>query len=137
IGAGDKVFVIMSDKYLRSPFCMFELSEIWRTSRQKGDAFLERVRIYVLPDAKLSDPKDWANWAVYWKQQHDELDAIARQHGAAILGRPGYERLMQMQRFYTNVAEILGTLSDIVQPRTLEELERYGFEDVPARAAKS
>ena len=44
---------------------------------------------------------------------------------------------MQMQEFYTNVAEILGTLSDIVQPRTLEELERYGFEDVPARRPKS
>jgi internalin A len=36
IGSGDRIFVIMSDKYLRSPHCMFELSEIWRTSRQEG-----------------------------------------------------------------------------------------------------
>ena len=44
IGTGDRVFVILSDKYLRSPHCMFELSEIWRTSSQEGKAFLERVQ---------------------------------------------------------------------------------------------
>jgi internalin A len=48
IGAGDRIFVILSDKYLRSPFCMFELSEIWRTSKQRGKGFLDRVRIYAL-----------------------------------------------------------------------------------------
>ena len=40
---------------------------------------------------------------------------------------------MQMQTFYTQVADILGTLADIVQPRTFEELKRYGFEDLPHR----
>ena len=53
IGHGDRVFVIMSRKYLCSPFCMFELSEIWRISRQEGEAFLQRVRVYTLPDAKI------------------------------------------------------------------------------------
>ncbi|MFL5286658.1 MAG: toprim domain-containing protein [Rhodopila sp.] len=129
IGSGDRVFVIISDKYLRSPFCMFELSEVWRTSRHEGQAFLERVRIYALPDAKVWTPVDWANWAVYWKREHVKLDTIARKHGAVILGEQGYRRLVQMQTFYTQVADILGALSDIVQPRTFEELERYGFED--------
>jgi internalin A len=133
IGGGDRIFVILSDKYLRSPFCMFELSEVWRTSKQQGKAFLDRVRIYALSDANVSKPVDWANWAVHWKQEHDELDAIARQHGAALLGEHGHRRLMQMQTFYTQVADILGTLADIVQPRTFEELKRYGFEDLPHR----
>jgi internalin A len=30
IGRGDRVFIILSDKYLKSPFCMIELFEIWR-----------------------------------------------------------------------------------------------------------
>ena len=30
IGRGDQVFLILSDKYLRSPFCVFELLEVWR-----------------------------------------------------------------------------------------------------------
>jgi internalin A len=132
IGSGDRVFVILSYKYLRSPHCMFELSEIWRTSRQEGNAFLERVRIYALPDAKIFKPTDWADSAIYWKQEHDELESRAREHGTVILGELGNRRLIQMRNFYTQVSDILGTLADIVQPRTFEELERYGFNDPPA-----
>jgi internalin A len=132
IGMGDRVFVIMSDKYLRSPHCMFELSEVWRTSKLQRQAFLERVRIYTLPDAKVSKPVDWANWAIHWKQEHDELENLARQHGLVVLGEVGNRRLTQMRTFYNQVSDILGTLADIVQPRTFEELERYGFNDLPA-----
>ena len=42
---------------------------------------------------------------------------------------------MLMQRFFTQVADILGTLADIVQPRTFEELERYGFDDLAHEAS--
>jgi internalin A len=131
IGSGDRVFVILSDKYLRSPHCMFELSEVWRTSRQEGKAFLERVRIYALPDANIFTPTDWTDWAIHWKQEHDALENRARQHGIVILGELGHRRLTQMRNFYTQVSDILGTLADIVHPRTLKELERYGFNDLP------
>jgi magnesium transporter len=131
IGVGDRIFVILSDEYLRSPYCMFELSEIWRTSKQEGNTFLERVRVYALPDARVWQPGDWVDWAIFWKQEHDALENRARQHGASILGEHGHRKLMQMQRFYTQVADILGTLADIVQPRTFEELERYGLADPP------
>ena len=40
-----------------------------------------------------------------------------------MLGEHGFRRLRQMQTFYTQVADILGTLADIVQPRTFEELK--------------
>jgi magnesium transporter len=131
IGVGDRIFVILSDNYLKSPYCMFELSEIWRTSKQEGSTFLERVRVYALPDARVSQPADWVDWAIFWKQEHDALENRVRQHGASILGEHGHRKLMQMQRFYTQVADILGTLADILQPRTFEELERYGLADPP------
>jgi internalin A len=89
IGTGDRIFVVLSDKYLRSPFCMFELSEIWRTSSHEGKDFLTRVRIYALPDAKIWKPADWTDWAIYWKQEHDALDSRAREYGATILGERG------------------------------------------------
>jgi internalin A len=132
IGTVDRVFVILSDKYLRSPHCMFELSEVWRTSRQEGKAFLERVRIYALPDANIFRPTDRADWAIHWKQEHDALESRARQHGTFVLGELGNRQLMQMHNFYTQVPDILATLADIVQPRTFKELERYGFNDPPA-----
>jgi internalin A len=134
IGRGDRVFVILSDKYLRSPYCMFELSEIWRTSQQEGESFLKRVRIYALPDAKFFQPRDWADWAIYWKREHDALESRAHEHGTVVLGEQGHRRLTQMRNFYSQVSDILGALADIVQPRTFEDLERYGFNDLSHEA---
>jgi hypothetical protein len=37
-----------------------------------------------------------------------------------------------MRNFHTQVFDVLGTLADIVQPLTFEDLERYGFNDPPA-----
>jgi internalin A len=45
IGRGDRIFVVLSDKYLKSPFCMFELSEVWRRCQEEDDVFLERIRV--------------------------------------------------------------------------------------------
>jgi internalin A len=109
---------------------MFELSEIWRNSGRDGAAFLQRVRIYVVDRAQVWKPADWITWAAYWKAEYDELNALANKHDAALLGVPGFRHLTLMQRFYTEVSDILGTLADIVQPRTFEDLERYGFDDV-------
>ena len=36
-----------------------------------------------------------------------------------------------MGTFYRHVPDILAALFDTVQPRVLEELERYGFDDPP------
>lgn len=130
IGAGDRIFVILSEKYLKSPNCMFELSEIWRNSGHEGREFLDRVRIFALPDAKLWRPIDCVNWAIYWKGAYEELEASARQHGIAILGEYGLKHLLIMQRFYLQVSDILGTMSDIIIPATLEELEKYGLDDI-------
>jgi internalin A len=71
-----RVFEFLSDKYLRSPHCMFELSEVWRTSRQEGEAFLGRMRIYAL--SNIFKPTDWADWAIHWKQEHDALESRAQ-----------------------------------------------------------
>ncbi len=128
IGAGDRVFVVLSDKYLRSPFCMFELCEIWRTSKREGAEFLRRVRVYALPDARIFSDLDWIDWAVHWKTQHDALESKAREHGVTLLGNAGYARLRQMKSFSSEVADILATIANIVQPRSFEELESYGFD---------
>jgi internalin A len=131
IGTGDRVFVILSDKYLRSPFCMFELSEIWRTSKQEGKAFLDRVRVYVLDDVSISKAVERTKWAIHWKTEYDQLNELAIGHGPTVLGEDGQRQLMQMQRFYTQTADILATIADRVYPRTFEQLQRYGFADKP------
>ena len=60
------------------------------------------------------------------------MQSRAVAHGIGILGEVGGRQLRQMQGFSLSVSDILGTLTDIVQPRTFEELERYGLDDAPA-----
>ena len=124
IGGGKRVFVVLSDKYLRSPFCMFELLELWRTSRQEGAAFLERVRVFALPDAQIDTPIQRAKWAKHWKEQHDELEPHA-----LLLGEGDFRQLKLMGEFYRHVGDILFIIADIVRPRTFGALARYGFDD--------
>jgi internalin A len=131
IGRGDRVFVVLSEKYLRSPYCMFELHAVWRTSRQEGDAFLDRVRVYALPDARFDTPALRVGHAVHWKKQHAELEALVREHGSDVVGESDFKRLRLMGAFYRDVSEILATMADIVRPQTFEELARYGLDDQP------
>jgi internalin A len=44
IGEGDLVYVFLSDKYLKSPFCMYELHAIWRNGRGRVPATRAELR---------------------------------------------------------------------------------------------
>ena len=129
IGTGDRIFVILSDKYLRSPYCMFELSEMWRTSRQEERVLLDRVRVYTLGDADIWKPVARLRYAAHWKKEHDELEAFVRENGGtSLLGEHDFAAFRRMGEFYRHVSDILATFADIVQPRSFEDLVRYGFD---------
>lgn len=127
IAQGDRIYVILSDKYLKSPFCMFELCEIWRQSRHDEEHFLGRVRLFVLDDAKIWTPLDRVKCAKYWKDQHDGLNAAIEEAGAALLGESDFRKFRLMQDFAHHVGDILALFADTVQARTFEEFT--GFDD--------
>jgi internalin A len=112
---------------------MFELLEIWHYSRGNEADFRRRVRIYTLPDAKTRTPIERIRLAVDWKTQHDEIEALIRQHGGQIVGTQDFERFKLMGAFYRNVPDVLATMFDTVQPRTFEQLVEDGFNDVLPR----
>jgi internalin A len=131
IGEGDRIFVVLSDKYLKSPFCMFELFEIWRNSRQDRAEFLRRVRIYTLGDAKIWKPVDRVRYGKYWKDQHDELREVVDEAGLDVLGEEDLRSYKLMQDFASKIGDILALFANIVQPRSFDDLREYGFGDPP------
>lgn len=131
IGRADRVFVVLSDKYLKSPNCMFELFEVWRNCRQEEAEFQGRVRVYALECAKIFTPSDRARYAIHWKQQHDALHAIIKEHGADILGEADFNKFKLMQDFAHRVGDILALVADTLLPRSFEDLARYGLDDPP------
>jgi internalin A len=129
LGTGNRVFVILSDKYLKSPNCMYELLEIWRNSKMADEEFLRRILVYRLPDAKMSTPLERARCAKYWKEQFTELDALVREAGADLLGEADFKSYKLMQDFAHRVGDMLALIADTLQPRNFDELVKYGFGD--------
>jgi internalin A len=131
IGRGDRVFVILSKKYLHSPFCMFELFEVWRTSQQDPDIFRRRVRVYKLPDAEIFTTDERMRIAEYWMQQRTEREARIRNHSLESVAVKDFQQFTHIAKFARGVAEILCGVAEINLPRTLDELVAYGLEDTP------
>ena len=111
---------------------MFELNEVWRNSRQDEHAFRERVRIYTLDDADIWTPLARTRHAAHWRKQHDEMDAFVRDNGGpSLLGEKDFAAFRRMGEFYRHVGDMLATLADTVQPRSFDDLVRWGFADPP------
>ncbi len=70
IGQGNLVVLVISDKYLKSKNCMFELLEV----AKKGE-FHDRVFPIVLPDARIYDAFSLIDYVDYWEQQTKALNA--------------------------------------------------------------
>jgi hypothetical protein len=113
---------------------MFELHEIWRTSKQQGDKFLSRVRIYTLEGIAIGNAMVRLERAKYWKDEYNKLHKMLRKVGLDVAGEQDLRQLYLTRSFYQEVSNILATMADIVRPTTFAELTRYGFDDSPAAA---
>lgn len=130
IGEGDRVFVILSDKYLKSEFCMYELSEVWRNCRQDEDEFLRRTRVYALPCAKIVRTSDSYNYAEYWDDEYQAInDRVMKRGGLRSVGRKLGQKIWLMSVFCQCIGDVLHTLTEIRQPKTFDQLAEYGFTD--------
>ena len=80
IGRGHAVIVVISDKYLKSPNCMFELVEI---ARNKD--FYDRVFPIVLGDADIYNPVNRIKYIKHWEDKLKELDEAMKSVSSANL----------------------------------------------------
>lgn len=74
IGKGNYIVVVISDKYLKSPNCMFELLEIYRNSESDVKKMRKKIFPVVLSDAKIYKPEDILDYVTFWKNKKEELN---------------------------------------------------------------
>ncbi|CCI00765.1 Similar to tr/Q8YVS1/Q8YVS1 (fragment) [Microcystis aeruginosa PCC 9443] len=70
IGRGKCVVAVISDRYLKSENCMFELVEIARN----GD-FYQRIFPIILPDARIHKDFERIDYLKYWEDEKAKLQA--------------------------------------------------------------
>jgi small GTP-binding protein len=80
IGVGKAIIVVISEKYLKSDNCMFELLEIERNGNSQG-----RIFPIVLNNAKIYAPAGRLRYVKYWEQKIARLEKEIRSVSAANL----------------------------------------------------
>lgn len=117
IGAGDRIVVILSAKYLRSHYCMNELYLIWMEASGNENKFAERIAVFALDDADVWSLKDRAEHARYWQDLYQETAKYLFD-----LGERDRIAHLNMKRFSVHVGDILATITDTVLPKNYDEL---------------
>ena len=107
IGQGNCVIVVVSDKYLRSPNCMYELVEI-----AKNKNFYDRVFPIVLQDADIYDPVNRVQYIKHWEDKEKALDEAMKTVSSANL-QGMREEIDSYNEIRANIANLTFILKDM------------------------
>ncbi|MFW9259029.1 COR domain-containing protein [Nostoc sp. CALU 546] len=107
IGRGKCAIAVISDKYLKSPNCMFELVQI-----AKNGEFYNRIFPIVLADAQIYKPVARLKYIKHWEDEIKELDEAMKGVSAANL--QGFrEEIDQYTEIRNTIAELTNLLKDM------------------------
>jgi len=133
IAHGNRIFIVLSDKYLKSAYCMHELFDVWRNCREDDAEFIGRTRVFILPCAKIESLSERAQYIVHWKKRFEETEALVKEFGPAILGAADLDDYRWMSDFANKTPDMLRLVQDVLRPRSFDEFVTYGFDDPPPR----
>ncbi len=112
IGSGDLIIVFISDKYLRSQYCMHELMEIYRNTRGDRVEFAERVLPVAVERVKLSDPMVLGKYLDHWKEEYKKWEDFTSQR-LSDLGESQTDQFHRIRKIKQNFGDLTDYLRDI------------------------
>ena len=125
IGRGNFIIVALSDKYLKSENCMFELYEIFRNSGLEKAELIKKLYPIRVESLNLSSPKIIAEYFTHWQNKRSEWEELIRQLGNDIQG-PQLKQYEKIKKIIAELGELLDLLKDI-NSLTKEELSKDNF----------
>jgi internalin A len=108
IGRGNCVIIVISDKYLRSKNCMFELVEIANNKQ-----FSDRIFPIILPDAKIYDAVERLDYVEFWEQEKAKLNERIRKLSDLSNLQGVREELDNYDRFRDQISGLTSILKDM------------------------
>jgi len=107
LGQGKGVIVVISEKYLKSENCMFELIQIAKNGR-----FYDRIFPIVLEDANIYDPLERIEYIEYWEEKIKKLNAAMKRVDQANL--QGFRDDIDLYtEIRSTIADLVNTLKDM------------------------
>lgn len=117
IGRGKYVILIISNSYLKSENCMFELLQIF-----KNQDFYERIFPVVLKDVKISKATDRIELVKYWENEADNLDGKIRELKKLSNIQGVTDDLNLYTEIRNNIAKLTNILKDIYYLNTEQHI---------------
>jgi internalin A len=121
-GQARLVIVVLSEKYLRSPYCMTELYSVYQNARQERQEFLNRIIPLVLKDANIGNWRGRATYAEHWETEFKDMERHFTR-----LGEEDLKLYRAMRRWHNEVGDMLAYINDVLAPRGFEEIVKDDF----------
>lgn len=110
LGKATCVVVVLSDKYLRSRYCMTELLELY--SKQEEKNFRKRIFPIILSDTDIRSFTKRAEYTSYWKNELKQLEKAIRTLGP-LPSEAGFSELRIYRDIVQRMEEVLGLIADM------------------------
>ena len=107
IGLADHIIVVLSDKYLRSPYCMTELHYIYQRSLGEKEDFLGRIIPLVFAEARFGTWRDRLVYTNHWRAEFEEME-----HHFKDLGEADFRLYKAMQEWHNRIGDMLAYVND-------------------------
>lgn len=105
----DYIILLISEHYLKSENCMYEVLEVMRDRAYKDKIFP------VVINAEIYNPVVQAGYVLYWQDKYKELDDVVKKIGH-LNARGLLEDLKRRQDILFNIVEFLKCVSDMNNP---------------------
>jgi internalin A len=126
IGQCKCVIVVISEKYLKSENCMFEMVEV-----AKAQGLRERIFPIVLSDANIYKPVGRVRYVQHWEKEIQELDeALKTVQGANLT------KLQEDLNIYAEIRQLFDGITDTLRDMnalTPDQHEGSGFDELIRR----
>lgn len=129
IGKGNFVVIALSDKYLRSEYCMFELYELYRNSSLDSNELLKKIYPIRVENLDLNNTTVLREYFTYWKDLEVEWKSLVTEFDA------DQRKYRRIQAIRTSISDLLPFLNDI-NSMTKEILSANDFSEIKTSIQK-
>ena len=128
LSRADCIIVAISDKYLKSTYCMYELCEIARQSHYDREEFRERVLPIRLESIDFKDPRVMESYIQYWRNELARWDETTKNNpgNLAVENHQRHQRIKDIAHYFGKLTEWLADSNML----STQQLSSNDFADI-------